>query len=193
MRDLSAQDMIKRWYIFLLLLLPPLISHGQEDYSVSQDSRVILSGSSSLGDWESRVKSVSGLGRFTLSDDELLGIDSLIILFNAASISSEISKIDSIARIVLKTKNFPVIKFVMQSNNLSSGNQLGVRGKMDIAGVGNDITLFATYFLSDSDIIFSGNYTLDMDHYDIIFPFNLEPKILVDNLVNVNFDIVFKR
>ncbi len=179
--------------LWLLLTLLPAPGWSQDSYSVSEHSKVLVKGTSTLHDWESRVEEVTGQGEFMITGDKVTNVSSFSLKFRAKSLKSGKERMDKLTWAALKADDNPDITFTLTELLSAQGSQLKARGQLDIAGSNQEVTIVATANVKDTDILIKGQHALLMTDYGVDPPTAVLGTIKTDDEVIIDFELTLTK
>ncbi len=178
----------------LILIFPFPFAFAQETYTVVPgESSLIIKGTSSLHDWESRVEDFSGSGVFFMSGSMIERVEGLIFSAVTESIKSGKKVMDRKTRGALDAKNYPQIEFAFSSIEKTGEDTLQVAGTLSLAGVTNEITVSGAYQVEeDGSIIISGLVPINMEDYGVKPPTAMVGTLKTGKDVEVEYQMRFQ-
>ena len=173
--------------ILLTMLLIATLGNAQVKYSAKDDLNLLVSGTSTLHDWDMKEAKGECAAVFSFNAaGEITALSSLSVIIPAEGLKSEHSGMDKNAYKALKTSTAPTISYKLTSATVS-GNTIKCTGKLNIAGSIKDADVVATYRLnSDKSITVSGKKNISMKD------FNMEPPSFMMGTIKTGNDIVLK-
>ncbi len=175
---------------FVLVLLGLNFGFSQTvSYHVNGESKVQLSGTSSLHDWQMDASIENCKIEIINSEQkDVMELKRVEFQLPGISLKSEHKKMDEIAQKALKVKEYSLISFTTKSiQKLSVNNQeiIGsVFGDLEIAGVKKEVELKVSGRQeNDSQIIFQFKFPFNMED------FNVEPPSFMFGAVTTGSDI----
>ncbi|MEN7547684.1 YceI family protein [Rapidithrix thailandica] len=182
---------------FFAALLSVQLVHAQRTYTFSESTKVVVTGTSTLHDWEAKVDEVSGTAKLDLNQQTLNSIDLLSLKFASESLHSGKDAMDKNIYKALKTGKYPHIQFILKEvkeiRKTGEGKAaVTAKGNLTIAGVTKPIHLTAQAILKQEEVAFRGEYTIDMTQYGIEPPKAMLGTIKTGKDVVFHFDLTFK-
>lgn len=173
-------------FFLIAFLFTVFVAHSQENYKLSENSALTISGTSTVHDWTVKANNMQG----TMSYVD--GIKDLKFQVTAADIKSERgAAMDKKMHGALKAEEHPVISFAFEKIDKTDGG--AIKGKLTIAGTVKSIDL-------KSEILPAGNgYNIKGSKEIILQDFGMEPptamfgQIVVGDKVIVNYDLFFVK
>lgn len=185
-----------------LLALAPLMGSAQStEYTVDESSTMVITGTSTIHDWEADVE------EFTLNvslDPTLLEkenpevpVTSLALTVPVKSIESGKGGMNKRIYGALKEKNHPEIMFNMTSVELADTVQsaetftLMLKGNLNVAGSLKEVSFPVTGTkIDDGNYRFEGSYGINMKDYEVDPPSAMLGAIKSGEEVEIIFDIL---
>ncbi|MBT8267510.1 MAG: YceI family protein [Bacteroidia bacterium] len=182
----------------LLILLSLFINAGAIAQSLKLDqkqSSLIVSGTSSLHDWD--VNATEFSGSIAIQIDEAVVLSKLKVVVTAESLKSGKNGMDKNTYRALKTDEFGQIVFKMTKVNAinkvkDAYYEVGIIGDLTIAGVTRSIHLRCFLQTLDKKVLVMGNIELRMTEFDIEPPKALLGTIKTGDLINIKFNTIFE-
>ena len=180
-------------HTLVLLALLSFPGWAQEQYRVSDQSQVVVRGTSTLHDWESRVEEVEGAGTFIIENGTLKEVHSLRVSFKAKSLKSGKDKMDKLTYDALKADEHPAITFTFAELTSRQGDQLEAKGKLEIAGQSREVNVTGAVTIKDRNIVITGSHPVLMTDHGIEPPTAMLGAIKTGDEVTVNFEIALAQ
>ena len=174
--------------IFALLVLTSTSVWAQKTYQSTEDSKVVVKGTSTVHDWESKVEEFSVEITIDESDNESLSIQSLKFIAEAKSVKEGKRIMDNKTKDALKAKDFPQITFTMSELGEVTAESVAVKGTLTIAGVSNEVELTASYSTGNL-LTINGSYPLLMSDYGIDPPTAMMGSLKTGDEVTLEFEL----
>ena len=167
------------------------LSNAQTTYTMSNGTELMVSGTSTLHDWE--MKSAKGTGQavITMENGVLKGIQSLSVNLTAETLESGKSQMDRNAYKALKTDKNPQIKYVLKDIKSGQGNTWTATGDITIAGVTKTITMPVTVNQQGNVLEFTGSFSTKLTEFKIDPPTAMLGTIKTGNDVKLSFSAKF--
>ncbi|MFP5039610.1 YceI family protein [Parasediminibacterium sp. JCM 36343] len=175
----------------LLLLFTPMIasmSMAQVKFGTKDDLNILISGTSTLHDWDMKDAKGQCTAVFVLNDEgKPTGLKSLYLTIPAEGLKSGHSGMDKNAYKSLKTSANPNITYTLTSATVGQDGVIKSTGKLTIAGATTDAALVTNYKMNaDKSITVNGMKKLSMSD------FNMEPPTFMMGAIKTGNDIVLK-
>ena len=157
---------------------------------------VVVKGTSSLHDWEMDLKVVNSTFHIIQDGSTINGLDNVSFSCKSTDIKSESSIMDNKAYDALKAKEYPEIKFSsVTTNNLTTDGKKfigNLKGKLNIAGVTQDVTIPFTGTFTDSKTInVTASTDLTMSSFKIDPPTAILGTLKTGDKISVLFTLQF--
>lgn len=183
----------------LLLQLVSFTSIAQVKYSSKDYSNLVVSGTSTMHDWD--MKSANGIcdATFTFSGDgKITGLSNLSFVTNVAELKSGKGAMDKNAYKALKKDKFATIKYTAASGTVSTtdGVNYSVKsiGKLTIAGSTHDVQLISSLKLNaDKSITVAGSQAIKMKDYGVEPPSFMFGAVKTGNDITIKFNLTLKK
>lgn len=161
----------------------------------NKNSSLIVSGTSSLHDWDISAEDISG----TLDVDlgEIVKISKLEVVVKSESLKSGKNGMDKNTYKALKTDRFETIKFKLKTVNeiakvKDAYYEVSAVGDLTVAGVTRSVHLRFFLQVIEKKILIMGNIELRMTEFEIEPPRALLGTIKTGDLINIKFNTIFK-
>lgn len=194
MKKLKIQHSI--FLAFLLLFSSSYTLVAQESRVVQAESKLTVSGTSNVHDWEIQAKAMSGKSSATIDAGVLKGIKSLDFAVEVEQLISGRKGMDANTFKALKSKTYKTIHFklisVAKITNTSGHNYIvETKGDLTISGVTKRINQIFEVKVAGRKTIFSGKTKIDMTQYNIKPPKALMGTIKTGAVVTVDFKVTY--
>ena len=190
--------------LLFLLLYSAGISQTVK-YNVSEETKMTVSGTSTLHDWTSEVNEVNGF----VEVDEKFGTNGkvtkkdLIHLVNItvpvkSIISPRGATMDKKTYNALKSEEHPEIIFNLRDSKISNinGAEFSVEagGDLTVAGVKKQVNFpVEGKLISEDKMSFIGSYKLNMTEYDMEPPSAMFGQIVTGEEVEIKFELIVNK
>ncbi|MFY0651699.1 MAG: YceI family protein [Cyclobacteriaceae bacterium] len=196
---------MKKIYMIVLLGFIPALAISQTTYFVSPDTKVTLSGTSTLHDWTSNVNEVEGnveikegfIKKGKIKNSK--AISSVVLTIPVESIKSERgATMDGKTHRALKYETNPNIYVKFTENEITSldGDTflINALGTLNLAGTEKKVNLEVSgTAVNDNTYAFKGSYKLNMKDYDMVPPSAMFGQIVTGPEVTVNFELMVSK
>ena len=157
-------------------------------------SELIINGTSTLHDWDSKAETVTAVLLFNADDNQ---IEKLNLDVEVASIknSKGSSTMDKIMRKSLKESQFPTISYEFKNaqviNNSKEELSMKLFGILTIAGKTNKVEINTAIDKDDQNVTLKGNHTFKMTDFDVEPPKALFGTIQTGDEITIDFLVKF--
>lgn len=192
--------------LFCFIVVVPVLAMGQtREFGVTEDTKMTISGTSTIHDWTSDVTEVSGsmllegkmLDRGTLKKgDRVEKVD--IIVPVKSIVSPRGATMDKKTYEALKSEQHPNIHFALSDNKINNvtGDTFTVtaKGDLTIAGMTNSITMEVEGRNNGNGTFwFKGSKELNMKDYGMDPPTAMFGQIVTGEKVTIDFEVTFAQ
>lgn len=181
-----------------LLLLRTLVAPAQSTYA-SSTVDLVLSGTSTLHDWNMKSVKANCTATFTLNGTgQITELTAMSFSTPANALKSEHSSMDNNAYKALKTDKNPAITYTLTSAVVTpggaSGSTVKCTGKLAIAGATRDEEIVATVKAnSDNTVTVFGSRVISMKDFNMQPPTFMLGAVKTGDVVTLKFTLVLKR
>lgn len=180
----------KGLFALTLFLLLALGSIAQTKYTFSEAKEMMVSGTSTIHDWDMEAKSgITATASLKIENGQLKDISSLKVEMKSESLKSGTNGMDTNAYKALNTDKYPAISFELVGPVQISGNKINAKGKMSISGTTQTIPMEVIYQVDGSKISFSGTKEIKFTDYKIDPPKAVFGTIKTGNELTLSFEI----
>lgn len=164
-----------------------------QSYTIApQESKVTVTGTSTIHDWESTAEEFSGSATINMEEGKLVSIEGLTFNVLVEGIKSGKGGMDKKTYDALNEKKHPNIVFKLNEIAEINADSLIANGSLTISGKTNEIQMTVGYeLLEDGTITFKGSKALKMTDYNVDPPTAMLGTIKAGNEVEVHFDAKF--
>lgn len=180
--------------IFLICLT--LGATAQSKLKVNSNSTLMVSGTSTLHDWEIEAERIAGSATFYIEDGILNKVSDLNIKVKSTDLKSGKSGMDNNTYKALKANDYEYIIFKLtESNPIKQGNEYLVKGKgnLTVAGVTRPIDISSTCQLTGGAIKCKGSYTMKMTDWKVEPPTAMFGTIRTGDEITIDFETTFNN
>ncbi|HDR52645.1 MAG TPA: YceI family protein [Mariniphaga anaerophila] len=181
----------------VLTLLVFASVQAQEFYKVqTSKSKLVVSGTSSLHDWEMEATDFNAETLIKLNDNAVSEISRIEFTSPVSGLKSGKRIMDNKTLEALNEKKFPEIKFSLDNNgeiNLM-GEKANLTGKLTIAGKTREVKLTVDFDVQNTQRFqVTGNVPLKMSDFGVEPPTALMGTVKTDDELVVSFDLEFQK
>jgi polyisoprenoid-binding protein YceI len=160
------------------------------------NNSVVVSGTSSLHDWEMILSGFKASTKVNQQDDGSVVLESAVFTADANNLSSDNSMMDKKAHEALNAKKAPEISFRQSETvTIPSGGEKSIRikGNLKIAGQTKSVTIpLRVTSQSDGTLLVKGTLPITMSDYKMEPPTAMFGTIKAGDEVKVNFNLNLK-
>ncbi len=191
---------MKKFSLVLITLLLLLItgSAAQADKYSSKDYKMMVSGTSTLHDWEAPASNLSAKGDITIHNSNLESIASLNVVCVAKSIKSEKESMDEKIYDALKAEDFPNINYsLVRVNSITKkGDEWVVEttGTLSIGGTSKTVDMTVKAKINaDGNIVFNGSKKITLTSFNLERPSAMLGVIKCGDDITLTFSLTMKK
>ena len=192
---MNFREKISIMMMTVLLLMTASITKAQIKYSTKDDLNLLVSGTSTLHDWDMKAAKGECVALFSFNaGGDVTALTSLSVIIPAEALKSEHSGMDKNAYKALKTDKAPTISYKLASATLVGNNTIKCSGKLTIAGATRDAEIVATYKVNaDKSISVSGKKNISMKEFSMEPPSFMMGTIKTGNDIVLKFDVTLRK
>ncbi len=191
--------MVQRNIILVLafLMIPAWLGAQTASYKVAGSSKMKITGSSNVHEWEETVNKTSGNASIDASEN--FTVDQLVFKAEVTSIKSTKGSImDNKTYEALKSDKHPYITFeldkIIKASAVAGGYWLNTQGYLTIAGSKKLVKLDVKAIInSDGSIAFEGTKVFNMSDFGIDPPTAMMGSMKVGDEVKIQFKIYYNK
>lgn len=189
---------IYRNTLFILISFLSLTAAGQTYSLTTKDNKAVISGTSSLHDWESDIQNFTSDFHLVKEGTSVRGVDNLSFTLIVRDIRSDNSLMDRKTYDALKAVEFPQIKFLGTgvSGLTSQGEKFSgnVKGKLTLAGQTRDIEVpFTGTLIDNNNLDITANAEVSFSNFGIKPPTAMMGALKTGDKVNVSFNLHYSE
>src|SRR5690554_6953897 len=186
---------IRKSLMLLLALGAVTLSQAQTVKVLPAQSKITVSGTSTLHDWEMGTSSITGSSVLEKSGDQIT-INTTKIVLKAAQLESESSGMDEKAHEALQIKKHTDISFTQTGTATAQlkGTKFSttVSGTLTIAGKTRQVNLGISGDTANGQLKVTGAADLKMTDFDINPPRAMLAAVRAGDELKVNYEVVLK-
>lgn len=183
---------MKKLYVLLLIALGAQFVTAQKYTAVPASSKLEVTGTSTLHDWECVAETFKGYVEATVENGAVTEIKDFAFGFDATSLKSHKSGMDKKTWEALKSDKHPKISFASQSVKIQ-GNKATFIGTMSIAGVSKTFEAPVTIAVTGNQIELTGKKSFKLAEFNIEPPTAMFGTIKTGEEVAIHYDIVLTK
>jgi hypothetical protein len=173
------------------------LSMAQEiSYTSTDDSYVIVRGTSTLHDWELRSETIMSEVVFSENGEGIGSLESVMFIVEKTTLESDRSRLQEMAHEEMEAGAHPEITFRSDDGIIRSKGEeynVTVRGDITISGVTRNISVDATCMGGDEEMVCTGTRDLQMTDFGIEPPRLMLGALRTDDDITVEFRIVYTQ
>lgn len=160
-----------------------------QEYTVEPaSSKLSVTGTSSLHDWESEVNTFKGIISATVENNQIQSIEEFNFQFNVTSLKSGKSVMDKKTYKALKEENYPTISYKGKTVVINS-HSATFSGVMSVGGEEREVTAKVKLSYSNGKITLSGSKEFKLTDFDIEPPTAVFGTIKTGDVVVIHYNI----
>ncbi|MDX8337620.1 YceI family protein [Draconibacterium sp. IB214405] len=178
------------------ILLASNLSVAQVSYEQnSSNSKLMITGTSSIHDWEMAVEDYNCLVSASADENQQISIESIDFSCTTESITSHNKIMDGKAHKALDSDDHPKISFTAGGKVSASASSVNkTKGKLQIAGKEKEVELEFSVNETEADQFkVAGKIPLKMSDFGIDPPTAMMGTLKTGDEVVIHFDIVFQN
>jgi polyisoprenoid-binding protein YceI len=164
--------------------------YAQDRFIVSEESKVVVKGTSSLHDWETNVTEINGGGVFALGANSIESANNFHLSIPVKSMESGKRGMDNKIYEALKANKSPKIEFQFKNISQQSSGKITVNGKMTVAGKAKDVQLTSDYVIDNGNIIVKGVHSMKMTEFDIDPPTAMLGAVRAGDQIQIEYNLI---
>jgi len=192
---MNFREKISIMMMMVLLLMTASITKAQIKFSTKDDLNLLVSGTSTLHDWDMKAAKGECVALFSFNaGGDVTALTALSVNIPAEALKSEHSGMDKNAYKALKTDKAPTISYKLASATIVGNNTIKCSGKLTIAGATRDADIVATYKVNaDKSISVSGKKNISMKEFSMEPPSFMMGTIKTGNDIVLKFDVTLRK
>jgi len=198
---IKTKNIMNKLIIFLavgvgfMLSAWTIIQVNQQRMVMGSTPEFIITGTSTMHDWEMKTNQARGQGNVVIVDQKITEVSDLSVTIQAKSLESSRSAMTSNALKALKADQHPTITYrlteVTSSRAGGKGVILNTRGTINIAGVAKNITMPVEAFIQNGKAHFSGTAKVKMTDHNMEPPSFMMGTVRTGDEVSIQFNVHF--
>lgn len=160
-------------------------------YKVSESSKFIVAGTSTLHDWEMVSTGAKGEGKFVIKDKVVQNIKSLSVKRESETLESGKDKTDENAYIALKTVENLYITFELDRVISIKDNVMQLKGDFTAGGTTKTEIIEVIPKYDNGEITILGTFDITFKEYNMVPTTAVIGAIKTGNELNISFKTVF--
>ena len=175
--------------MMLALLIPGI---AQSTFTASEQSTIIVAGTSTLHDWEADAEKLSAKGTINTSASAIEGVSSFTLTVPVESLESGKNGMNKNMYKALKSDEHPNITFKLNDVKSVSPGKIAVTGNLSIAGTTKPVDLAADYSVNGSTVKITGSKEIDMTTWNIDPPTAMFGTIKTGEIITIKYNLVLE-
>ena len=186
---------IKAGLLFIAFVQLAVASVAQVKYYAKDDLQIVVSGTSTMHDWDMKTSKGESSATVTLdASGRLSGLTALNFTVPAETLKSNHKGMDKNAYKALKTSDHTTISYTLSSATIGADGNIQCLGKLSIAGTTLDADLAATGKVNaDKSISVKGSKKISMKEFNMKPPSFMLGSVTTGNDVTVQFNLTLRK
>lgn len=190
--NLSSNTRSRVFYTLAFLCLLLSSSFAQEAYTI-QKASVVVSGTSTLHDWEMKADGFTCTSSFLIENNKVLQVKSLSLSIPVQTLKSGKGAMDKNAYSALKVDAHKQITYTITSAKVV-GAKILTMGNLTIAGVTKPIEIESTCTVAaDNTIVCKTSKKFKMTDFKVEPPSFMFGSVTTGDDITLAFDLTFKK
>lgn len=185
---------------FGIMILAALVSLAgsreilaQERFTIDEKSEMVIKGTSTLHDWETKATELNGSGVFDIKNQTIASIDNFKLLIPVRSLEGSKKGMDNKIYEALKADKAPNIDFELSSIDQVSSDKIVVSGKMTVAGKSKNVKLESSYKIENGSLHVNGTHAMKMTEFDVAPPTAMMGAIKAGDQVQIEYNLILQN
>jgi polyisoprenoid-binding protein YceI len=195
MKQILKISLVQKLVLFLIPITLFLFSSpvsAQDAYKVLK-AKVLLTGTSTLHDWEMKAEAFTCNSLFQLENNKVSQVKSLTLTIPVKSLKSGKGAMDKNAYSALKADEHKQITYVITSSKVV-GNKIICEGNLTIAGVTKPMEVESICTVNaDNTIVCKTSKTFKMTEFNVEPPSFMFGSVNTGDEITMAFDLTFKK
>ena len=181
----------------LTILLLSSYSFAQQTFKINpKESKLNISGTSSIHDWEITAKNFSGEATISFNDNSITGINNVEFSCPVEDIECDNRIMDNKTQKALNSDKYPEIQF--HSNNTVNGdfskNDSEIKGTVTINNTKKEVDINFTYEkVNSTQVKVKGEVPLKMSDFNVEPPTAMMGALKTADEIKVIYEILFEK
>jgi len=163
-----------------------------QTYDLTDQSTIIIKGTSTMHDWESVVDKPTGFLDVTINERTISSINDLRIDLSVESIESGKKKMNKLTYEAFSSDEHPQITFEMTSLKSLKDGQATVLGQLRMAGATREVEISGVIKNTNDGVEIVASQVINMEQFGMERPTAMLGAIKVGPEVTVDFNLIFK-
>lgn len=181
--------------LFTFSVFLAIAGAAQVKYHAKDDLNIVVSGTSSLHDWDMKTSKGESSATLVLNNNgQLTALTALNFTVPAETLKSDHKSMDKNAYKAMKTDKNAEISYTLSSATVQPDGSIKCKGKLSIAGTTLDAGLTATALVNtDKTISVKGSKKISMKEFNMEPPTFMMGTIKTGNDVTVQFNLTLRK
>ncbi|MGD1893908.1 MAG: YceI family protein [Cyclobacteriaceae bacterium] len=174
---------------FTFLFAFTLNGWAQTTYRIAEESKMVIKGTSTLHDWESKVTELEGEAQIEMKGQQP-HFQQVTLTVPVKSIKSEYEAMDTNTFNALQEEEYPTIQFTLNEIESISEKEIKATGDLTVAGNTQPIAVSVEYEMTAPDqISLKGSHALKMTDFGIEPPTAVFGTIETSDEITVDYTL----
>ncbi len=174
-----------------IFVLSAVVLTAQNGYQIGSNQEFMVSGTSTLHDWDMVSDGANGQAIFLVENGEILEIQYLFVELPVKSLKSGNSRMDRTAYNAIDADKHNYVHFQLTGVRNITPRQILADGNLTIAGATHPVTLRTNYTVNGSSVQFSGAQKITFSQFDVRPPTAMFGTVRTGDELNIAFDVSF--
>lgn len=179
------------FFITVIIIAIHVDVSAQDRFKVADESKMVVKGTSTIHDWESKVTEINGGGVFALNTQTIESVNNFKLSIPVKSMESGKKGLDNKVYEALKADKSPTIEFQFKDAHQATPGKITVKGKLSVAGHTKDIQLTSDYQLDNGNILVKGTHTMKMTDFNVDPPTAMLGTVKAGDQIQIDYDLIF--
>ena len=175
---------------FFVLLSSGILS-AQNGYQLGSGQEFMVSGTSTLHDWDMVSEGALGQATIVVENGEIKEIQNLRVDLPVKSLKSGNNRMDRTAYSAVDADKHDYVRFELTGIRNITSQQVLATGNLTIAGTTRPVTLRTDYTVNGSSVQFSGAHSIKFTQFDVDPPTALLGTVRTGDDLKIAFDVNF--
>lgn len=177
--------------VTFFVLLSSGILTAQNGYQLGSGQEFMVSGTSTLHDWDMVSEGALGQATIVVENGEIKEIQNLRVDLPVKSLKSGNNRMDRTAYSAVDADKHDYVRFELTGIRNITSQQVLATGNLTIAGTTRPVTLRTDYAVNGSSVQFSGAHSIKFTQFDVDPPTALLGTVRTGDDLKIAFDVNF--
>lgn len=178
-------------FVTFFVLLSSGILTAQNGYQLGSGQEFMVSGTSTLHDWDMVSEGALGQATIVVENGEIKEIQNLRVDLPVKSLKSGNNRMDRTAYSAVDADKHDYVRFELTGIRNITSQQVLATGNLTIAGTTRPVTLRTDYAVNGSSVQFSGAHSIKFTQFDVDPPTALLGTVRTGDDLKIAFDVNF--